>query len=244
MTDWQIAIETSSRSGSIALLRRDVLVKTIKLPPEERTAQTLAPALSDLMEVLRDKNGSLAFVAVSHGPGSFTGLRIGVTAAKTLAYALNIPVVPCDTLRVLLHQAQKIAPNRPRYDASVHAYRGQVFWRQQDQQGNTLVPSQAIDRSRWLEFLQRIDSEGQSFSLSPDSFSFVAIGDAWSQVLQAPPHIELLPKLSWVPEAASVGELAWQSFTSKGGISPFNLSPQYLRESAAVEKQQLEKGTS
>lgn len=244
MTDWQIAIETSSRSGSIALLRRDVLVKTINLPPEERTAQTLAPALADLMEWLRHENGSLAFIAVSHGPGSFTGLRIGVTAAKTLAYALHVPVVPCDTLRVLLHQARKLAPGSPRYDAAVHAYRGQVFWRQEDGAGNLLIPSQAVDRSRWLEHILQNDNEDQHSSLPGDPLPLIATGDAWSQVAQSPPHVVILPKLIWIPDAGCLGELAWQAFAEEGGISPFDLSPQYLRESAAVEKQQQERGPS
>jgi tRNA threonylcarbamoyladenosine biosynthesis protein TsaB len=238
MTDWQIAIETSSRTGSIALLQQDMLVERIVLPAEQRTAQTLAPALDAFMSRLRDQGNMPQFIAISQGPGSFTGLRIGVTAAKTLAYALDIPVVPCDTLHVLLTQARHIFPQLACYDAAVHAYRGQVFWRREAVDGTVIVPSQVIDRTAWLTHLNQLGFTAPAHS------QLCGIGDAWGHVESPPPHVTLCGRTDWIPDARFVGQIAWRLFSQGGSISPFELAPQYLRESAAVENQKQARNSS
>src|SRR6185295_10241387 len=82
-----LAIETSGRHGSAATLWGDSndrrLVRQIVLTGEQRTAQALAPSLKELLAESEWPANSIELVAVAAGPGSFTGLRIGVTTAKT-----------------------------------------------------------------------------------------------------------------------------------------------------------------
>jgi len=110
MSNWQLAIESSGRTGSVALLDGDQLINEISLPTTQRTAATLSVAMDTLLGEMRKVAGSLQLVSVTIGPGSFTGLRIGVTAAKTLAYAMNCRVAAIDTLSVIAHQAFSARP--------------------------------------------------------------------------------------------------------------------------------------
>jgi len=93
-----IALETSSSSGSIALFEADRLVAESDLGAWElgrgqRTAQSLAPALQSILRQATWKPRDVELIAVTDGPGSFTGLRAGVTTAKVFAYATGAEVV-------------------------------------------------------------------------------------------------------------------------------------------------------
>jgi tRNA threonylcarbamoyladenosine biosynthesis protein TsaB len=93
-----LAIETTDVTGSVALCEDGEVVETRPLDPRARSAQSLAPALR---AVLNDRDwapNSVDVVAVTVGPGSFTGLRVGVATAKMFAWAVNAQIVGVDTL--------------------------------------------------------------------------------------------------------------------------------------------------
>ena len=100
-----LAVESSSASGSIALLDGAGLVVESMLPSRPRIAQTLIPEMARLLRTVGWEVRDLELIAVVRGPGSFTGLRVGITAAKTLAYATGTAVIGVDTLEVLAFQA-------------------------------------------------------------------------------------------------------------------------------------------
>ncbi|HEX5471854.1 MAG TPA: tRNA (adenosine(37)-N6)-threonylcarbamoyltransferase complex dimerization subunit type 1 TsaB, partial [Lacipirellulaceae bacterium] len=97
-----LAIETSGRHGSVATLGGEVgearLVGQLALTGDQRTAQSLAPAMQQLLAAAQWTPESLDLVAVTVGPGSFTGLRIGVTTAKAFAYAVGADIIRVNTL--------------------------------------------------------------------------------------------------------------------------------------------------
>ena len=99
-----LAIETSTNQGSVALLEQCELVHERSLPSELRTAQSLAPAIQASMFQADWQSNTVDLVAVTSGPGSFTGLRIAVTTAKTLAYATGAQLIALNTLAVLVEQ--------------------------------------------------------------------------------------------------------------------------------------------
>src|SRR3972149_6836639 len=75
----------------------------------QRTAQILAPGVRDLLDAHDWAPASIQLIAVAIGPGSFTGLRIGVTMAKTFAYAVGAQVIGVNTLAVLAEQARHLS---------------------------------------------------------------------------------------------------------------------------------------
>ena len=97
-----LAIESSGRHASVATLWGDAdgtrLIGQTLLSGDERTAQVLAPAIQQLLAAADWSPKSVELVAVTVGPGSFTGLRIGVTTAKAFAYAIGAEVLGVNTL--------------------------------------------------------------------------------------------------------------------------------------------------
>ncbi len=97
-----LAIETSTPRGSLAVLARGAsCVAEASFPEGLVHAREIGSRLRDLLGTVGLEPRDLEGISVSVGPGSFTGLRVGVTAAKTLAFALRIPVVSESSLAVL-----------------------------------------------------------------------------------------------------------------------------------------------
>jgi tRNA threonylcarbamoyladenosine biosynthesis protein TsaB len=96
-----LAIETTDKSGSVALFSGvDLLLEHI-LPAVQRSAQTLSPAIEGLLKESQLRPNDIGKVAVVLGPGSFTGLRIGVVTAKLFAYAVGAEIVGLSTFEVI-----------------------------------------------------------------------------------------------------------------------------------------------
>lgn len=98
-------IETSGRICSAALTRDGVLETQYEDKEGMAHATRLAPFVESLMEDVTRRDEKLDAVAVSIGPGSYTGLRIGLSLAKGLAYGLNVPLIGVDTLQIMAVKA-------------------------------------------------------------------------------------------------------------------------------------------
>lgn len=96
-----IGIESSSNVASIAVLDNDKLLCEYTMNNTMKHSKTLMPMLDDLLKRLGISIREIELLAVSEGPGSFTGLRIGSATAKGLAHGLNVPIVNVPTLEVL-----------------------------------------------------------------------------------------------------------------------------------------------
>ena len=93
-----LCLETATRNCSVALIKDNVLIDLFEREENEFVhAEALHQMMKDILDRNNLKPSDLIGIAVGIGPGSYTGLRIGVTAAKGLAYALNIGMVPITT---------------------------------------------------------------------------------------------------------------------------------------------------
>ena len=118
----QLAIDSSGKIASAAILEDSRLVADITLNSNMQHSRMLMPAIDRLLALADMDKGRLDFIAVSAGPGSFTGLRIGAAAAKGLAFGLGIKLIPIPTLDALAY-------NIPFGNAAaiMDARRGQVY---------------------------------------------------------------------------------------------------------------------
>lgn len=123
----QLAIETTGRRGSIAILYGHEILDTINLPETTRTAASLAVHLDEVLQQHRDGTRPIELVSVADGPGSFTGLRIGVTTAKSLCYALKVPLVAIDSLAAVAAATFHEHETANALCIGLDAYRQQVF---------------------------------------------------------------------------------------------------------------------
>lgn len=119
-----LAIETSSRTGSVAIASGAQLIRQIDLPPKMRHAVELMPAIRDLLAEAKWTPRDLNQIYVSTGPGSFTGLRIAITIARSLAQAVGAQTVAVPTLDAIALNAPADVQNLA---VILDAKRGQVF---------------------------------------------------------------------------------------------------------------------
>lgn len=102
-----LAIETGTEICSVALVRDGELVSLRESDEERNHASTIAPFVDELLRECGVRPSELEAVAVSQGPGSYTGLRIGVSFAKGLCYALQIPLLAIGSLASLVEVARE-----------------------------------------------------------------------------------------------------------------------------------------
>lgn len=100
-----LGIETASTVCGAALAHHGALVHEARIDAPHIHAERLLTQIDEVLRAAGCPVGALGGIAVSSGPGSFTGLRIGMSVAKGLAYAANIPLIGVSTLEALAHRA-------------------------------------------------------------------------------------------------------------------------------------------
>ncbi len=220
-----MAIETIGKSASLAVLRgtevvRAVVVGDASAGASARPAARLAADLDTTLRWCDDEGIELSFVSVAVGPGSFTGLRVGVTTAKVLAFAKGWPLVAVDSLSAMASSYFAENPGSAGVLVGINAYRAMVYAAIH----HTVAADDAteiLSSSRWQELVSgsagRWDPVGDA-SLFVD----VAPGRAVGSITE--------------PIAAGVGRRAFPLALSGRWADPFSLTPNYLRGSAAEEK--------
>jgi tRNA threonylcarbamoyladenosine biosynthesis protein TsaB len=123
-----LAIETSEKLCGVSLLLNENEYYSAKIfLPHSHSEK-----LFELIEILRDsssiKLNEIKSVAVSSGPGSFTGLRIGMAAAKGIAAGLNIPIIPVPTFEALAYQLSQILPDGQKFIVANKANRDEAYF--------------------------------------------------------------------------------------------------------------------
>jgi len=218
-----LAIETSGKTGSVATLENGQVIRQAELDPALRSARTLAPAIQ---QVLRDTGwtpGDVQLVAVAVGPGSFTGLRLGVMTAKAFAFAVGAQVLGVGTLDTV---AARSASAAPRIAAAIDAQRDEVYAGHfaRDAAGALVQhgATEIIAIERWLA------------ALAP---GVLVTGPALVKLAERVPRPAVVaPRELWSPDAATVGQLAAANYASGARDDVFRLTPIYSRRSAAEEK--------
>ncbi len=99
-----LAIDSSTDLGSLALAEGDRIVAELSWPCGQNQTSELVPAVQVLLKQAKAGVDQLSAIAVARGPGSFNGLRAGISAAKALAYSRGIPLVSAGTLEVEAYQ--------------------------------------------------------------------------------------------------------------------------------------------
>jgi tRNA threonylcarbamoyladenosine biosynthesis protein TsaB len=96
-----LCIESSGQTASVALSNNGVCVACKESVVQKEHASFLQPAIRDIVDEARVKLNDVDAIAVSVGPGSYTGLRVGLSSAKGICYALNKPLIAVKTLTLL-----------------------------------------------------------------------------------------------------------------------------------------------
>jgi tRNA threonylcarbamoyladenosine biosynthesis protein TsaB len=194
------------------------LLATVREENPKHAASRLAVMIDQLLKSTRTASSSLKAIAVSAGPGSYTGLRIGVATAKGMAFALQIPLISVNTLELLAYQASQQNENADYYCPLIDARRMEVYCLITDQYLIIQQPTQAMEVTHevfipWLE---------------KGKVAFVGSGAAKCMSMIHHPQAIFYPQIH--PEAASMGTLAQKKFRRGQFENLTSFEPLYLKE--------------
>jgi tRNA threonylcarbamoyladenosine biosynthesis protein TsaB len=126
-----LALETSTKGCSVALLHKGIiLAEEFEVSDQYVHSEKLHLFIERVLAAAKIKPKDLSAVAVGKGPGSYTGLRIGVSAAKGLCYALNIPLLSANGPEILMQQAPlnlAVLPEKQLFIPMIDARRQEVY---------------------------------------------------------------------------------------------------------------------
>lgn len=121
-----LAIDTSGDTAGLALAAESKIVTELIFRQKMDLLKRLMPNIDGILTDAGKQKNELDGIIISLGPGSFTGLRIGMTAAKSIAHVLGRPIAGISTLDVLAHGASAACPRS--IATLIHARPGDVFW--------------------------------------------------------------------------------------------------------------------
>ena len=221
-----IALETSARSGSVALVDHDgTVLADEQFPHDLKHAAALISILDALTKRHNWSPRDVEEIYVSAGPGSFTGLRVGVTVAKTLALSLDAKIVAVPTTDVLARNA----PADARHVIIVlDAKRGQVFTARYARQGGTITQEEPAHLDTLAAMLER----------SPRPVHLIGEGLPHDRAGIPADDVNVIvaPEESWRPRASVVARLGYALARAGHFTDADRLTPTYLRRPEAEEK--------
>ena len=223
-----LLLETSGRGGFIGLAEGAALRGLRRLEESRRHARDLAPATAELLAAQGWKARDLHGVVVSRGPGSYTGLRVGVMSAKTLAYAAGCALVGVDTFAVVAEQAPAEAS---RVDVLADAQQDKVYVQSFGREAGGWQPLDALTVWPFAEWLAGRAAE--AWVSGPGLHRWAARLPAGAPAVNA---------ALWDPQPESLLQLGLARYTAGGRDDPFALEPLYLRPSSAEEQRRAREG--
>jgi tRNA threonylcarbamoyladenosine biosynthesis protein TsaB len=210
-----LAVDTATPWGSVALLRAGETIGEVRLRSPEGHSAALLPAVSFLLDRLGLPPGAVEGYAVGAGPGSFTGIRVGLSTVQGLALGSGRPCLGLSTLDALAAKARGAADS---VVAMVDAYRGEVYAELYDAAGRPLGQAGAW---RPEALLDRVGGAAPAF-----------VGDGarkYASLIRERCPGAMFPERSPFL-AAWLGRLAEPRLRAGDGHGPEALRPIYLRE--------------
>ena len=217
-----LSLETSTPICSIALHRGGVLLQEKSLDVPGAHSEKLMGMIDSLLKDCQISMKEIEAIAVSEGPGSYTGLRIGVSVAKGLAFAGELPLISVSTLKSLAYGAKQQIESPGLIVAMLDARRMEVYREVFDQELNSItnLDSEVIDEGSFAELL--------------DMGKVYFVGDAVkkvSEVINHPNAVFMDVKIS----ADYVGVLAFEKFKKEDFADLAYFVPNYLKEFKALQ---------
>ena len=223
-----LSLETSTRICSVALHDGIQLLGEAEVHEEQAHASRLAPLIQDVLKQCNITPKQISAVAISAGPGSYTGLRIGISTAKGLCYSLNVPLLSVPTLDIMATEAIGKS-NEPSalFVPMIDARRMEVYCEVVDYQLRVQVPTTAavIDENSFHELL--------------GSHKLFFFGDGAEKCKSVLKHQNAVFVDGILPRAGTLGKMAFKKFEANKVEDLVNFGPFYLKEFVAKKAQSV-----
>lgn len=219
-----LAIDTSNQAMSIAVLDDEKVIGEITTNIKRNHSERLMPAIDELMKDVQWQPSDLNRIVVAKGPGSYTGLRIGVTVAKTLAWTLGVELVGISSLKTLAGNCES-SPHYlvPLFDARrKNIYTGLYQW--QNGKLIQIEEDKHISAEQWAEYLSK--KEGTFELIGEDQAIFK---DTFERYLMN--RVYEAPLKDHLPKASVLGLLGLK----EEPVDAHTFTPDYLKLAEAEE---------
>lgn len=221
-----LAIESASVIASCAVSENDMVLGEYSLGHKKTHSEKLMPLIEKLLEDMEINIKDFELIAISEGPGSFTGLRIGASIAKSIAYAINVPIVNIPTMKSLasnIYSTDKYIV--PVMDAkSGRLYSGIYTW-----ENDNLITFKEQFPSTIEELVELLNNLKKPIILSGDG------SENYKNIFTEKLKIEYTfsPKQFNMLSASSLACLGYSMYLNGETINPSEFYPKYLRLSQA-----------
>lgn len=228
-----LALDTATRDSGIALYQEDTLVAELNWRSADSQTTELMPRLAQMLAWHNLSPANLSGLAVSLGPGSFTGLRIALSAAKGLALAHNLPLVGVPTLDATAYP--HLGLGGP-VCALVQAGRGRVCWAIYSRdQSLPMEDREAIVLGQWSGWRSRYHLSGieqlAAFVQTPICVVGEVAGATTRHITEALGDLaQVAPLAAARRRTGALAELGWIRLRAGDADDAASLSPLYLRE--------------
>ncbi len=214
-----LGIETATVICSVGVARDEQIIGEIRLAVKNIHAEVLAASVHDLLALLNVPFTALDGIAVSVGPGSFTGLRIGLATAKGLAFSLSKPLMGIETLQA---QAAAVASTDGFIVPVLRARQNEVYASRYLVTGNDLVQAQPAAVFSLTEFAKWLAPPA---ILCGNGVSMLA----GAGLLDGQQDIEVIPETRCVLSGGKIAELGFRRLQRGEADDAATLEPRYVQ---------------
>lgn len=227
-----IAVESSASPSSCALFKDGTIISDMRTNVKLTHSQTLMPMVENMLKITNTSVSDIDVFAVTHGPGSFTGIRIGIAAVKGMALSYNRPCIGLSTLEVIAH-------NMSYFNGIIcsvmDARREQVYNAMFNCNGNYL------DR---ITDDRAISIEDLGHEIEAINKPCILVGDGaevcYNRLRENNGKIFIAPANLRYQNASAAAKLAFEYYSQGQAVSAAELNPVYLRLPQA-QREMLEK---
>ncbi|QZY91933.1 tRNA (adenosine(37)-N6)-threonylcarbamoyltransferase complex dimerization subunit type 1 TsaB [Pantoea dispersa] len=224
-----LALDTATEACSAALLNQQQIDARFEIAPRDHT-QRILPLVHELLQAQSLALDALDALAFGRGPGSFTGVRIGIGIAQGLALGANLPMIGVSSLATMAQGAWRLT-GATRVLAAIDARMGEVYWAeyQRDEQGEWQgAESEAV-----------LKPEAAQARIAQLSGEWATVGTGWQaypQLLAGTSGAQLLTTTVTLPAAEDMLPLALSAWQRDDSVAVENAEPVYLRNEVAWKK--------
>ena len=234
-----LGIESAALVASVAIIDENVTIAEYTTNFKKTHSETLLPMLDEIVKMTGISLSELSAIAVSGGPGSFTGLRIGAASAKGLGLSLDLPLIHVPTLDAM---ALNIYASDAFIVPIMDARRNQVYtgiYKNDTKKLEVKVPSMAVSIDELFEILKETDAKektGRAIFLGDGVPVFREYIDKNLEISHdfAPANLNR-------QRASNIAMLGMEMLKSGNIISADDMKPEYLRKSQAERERNVDK---
>lgn len=220
-----LGIDTSSNATSIAVIEDNKLICEYTVNTKTTHSQKLMPMIENMLKISEINVNDMDMISICQGPGSFTGLRIGMATAKALSHVNNLPIVGVNSLELL---AGNMDLSDKKICSILDAQRTQVYMGQYKFENNKLVEIKSVDVVEIDELLEELKSSNEEWILVGEAVYKYEdkIKEIENICVPAPSHN--------VNKASSLCTIAMNKYDQNIDVYDcYTINPVYIRKSQA-----------